>query len=128
MKKRNYAHLMDPKENPDYVRRSVKPPDWEVFGKRVNFVALRSFSVREGKICGYKEILDSYTVHNTLANVIWPSILFYLQIIWESWSRKLKSAIFFFLISGGMFRVREQEAIGHSFIQRKETLRFWKTD
>ncbi len=73
MKIRIYANLMEPRENPDYNRRGVKPPDWECFGNRTEFVALRSFPVMDGRIYDYSKYLDKYTVEHELAEVIWPS-------------------------------------------------------
>jgi hypothetical protein len=33
-KHRVYAHLLDPREHPDYTRRHVRPPSWDTFEGR----------------------------------------------------------------------------------------------
>ena len=68
-----YSHLLVPSEHPDYTRRAVKPPGWEVFDNQTEFTTLRSFNVRGGKITDIEKALDLYTVQNELGRVIWPS-------------------------------------------------------
>ena len=43
-KHRVYAHLLDPREHPDYTRRHVQPPSWDTFDGRTQFTALRENS------------------------------------------------------------------------------------
>ena len=38
---RIYAHLVDPREHPDYERRAVRPPDWEIFHNRTQMTSMR---------------------------------------------------------------------------------------
>ncbi len=68
-----YSRLMDPREHPDYDRRAVKPPSWDTFGNRTQFVALRGFGVENNRIVGFKEELDRYLNQFRLGNVVWPS-------------------------------------------------------
>ena len=36
---KTYPHRMDPRRHPDEVRRAVKPPSYETFGRRMQFMA-----------------------------------------------------------------------------------------
>src|SRR5512141_1511421 len=70
---RVYSHLLVPAEHPDYTRRAVKPPGWEVFDNQTQFTALRGFQVDDGKITDLQKALGLYTVTNDLGRVVWPS-------------------------------------------------------
>ena len=72
-KLRVYAHLMNPREHPDYSRRHVKPPGWDTFGNRTRFTSLRGFNVQDGKLVDYTDELDKYTRVHELGDIIWPS-------------------------------------------------------
>jgi hypothetical protein len=71
--RRIYSHLLDPRENPDYDRRAVKPPSWETFKNRTQFTCLRGFDVQNGRIIGYAEQIEKFTRTHELGDVIWPS-------------------------------------------------------
>ncbi|MGC8638575.1 MAG: hypothetical protein ACP5XB_01710 [Isosphaeraceae bacterium] len=71
--RRVYAHLLDPREHPDYDRRAVKPPSWETFGNRTHFTCLRGFGVEKDRIVGHVRELDRFTKQHELGDVIWPS-------------------------------------------------------
>ncbi|MCX5769713.1 MAG: hypothetical protein NTZ09_05510 [Candidatus Hydrogenedentes bacterium] len=70
---RVYPWLMDSRQHPDYARRHVQPPSWEIFGNATQFVALRGFTVENDEIKNYVEELDKYTKTFKLGNVVWPS-------------------------------------------------------
>ncbi len=70
---RVYSRLLDPREHPDDARRAVKPPDWSTFGGRTRFTTLRSFTIENGRITGFREKLDKYTLERRLGDVVWPS-------------------------------------------------------
>ncbi|MEW6237918.1 MAG: TIM barrel protein [Candidatus Omnitrophota bacterium] len=72
-KHRIYSHRLEPRENPDDSRRFVKPPDWETFGNRTRFAALRGFAVQDDQIIDYEKELDKYVRDFALGDVIWPS-------------------------------------------------------
>ncbi len=72
-KHRIYAHRLEPKEHPDYSRRSVQPPDWDTFGGQTRFTSLRGFAVKDDLIVDYAQELDKYTNTYQLGDVIWPS-------------------------------------------------------
>jgi len=71
--RRVYSHLLDPRENPDYDRRAVKPPSWETFKNRTQFTCLRGFDVQNDRIVGYAEQIEEFTRIHELGDVIWPS-------------------------------------------------------
>ena len=68
----HYPRLLDPAAHPDYARRHVRVPTWETFGNRTQFMTLRSFSERDGKLVGFGEELDRYVDRFGLGRVIWP--------------------------------------------------------
>ena len=70
---RVFFHLMEPRENPDYTRRAVRPPTWETFKGRTQFTCLRGFDVRDGKIIDYAQELEKFTRTYDLGTVVWPS-------------------------------------------------------
>ena len=72
MKHRVYAHLLDPREHPDYTRRHVRPPSWDTFDGRTRLMALRNFKIEGNRIVQYAEEIKKYTQDNQLATVIWP--------------------------------------------------------
>ncbi len=71
-----YGRLMDPREHPEYARRAVKPPDWELFGHRTHLHCLREFRVKDGRIVDIAADLDKYTKTHELGDVLWPSYPF----------------------------------------------------
>jgi hypothetical protein len=71
--RRVYSHLLEPGEHPDYDRRAVKPPGWEVFKNRTQFTCLRGFSVQDDRLVGFAEELEKFTRTHELGDVIWPS-------------------------------------------------------
>ncbi len=75
---RIYAHLLDPREHPDYARHHVKPPSWDTFDHQTQRVTFRRFTLEHGRIVHYAEDLEKYTRTYDLGNVIWPfcSMLF----------------------------------------------------
>lgn len=77
---RVYSHLLEPREHPDYDRRAVKPPTWETFGNRTQFIALRGFTVKDPDktIVDFEKELELYTRTHELGDVVWPfySIMF----------------------------------------------------
>ena len=64
---RIYNHAMNPRQHPDDLRRYVKPPDTNVFGNQIQFMALRDLAG------DFKKSLDTYTIKYDLGNIIWPS-------------------------------------------------------
>lgn len=73
MKHRVYAHLLDPREHPDYTRHHIQPPNWDTFGGRTQFATLRDFKIVDGKIVDYVGKMDKYSQQYGLGKVIWPS-------------------------------------------------------
>ncbi len=69
---RVYGALMNPREHPDDLRRYVKPPSWETFDNRTQFVALRGFPIETGRLVRFNEEIDKYTTTFGLGNVVWP--------------------------------------------------------
>lgn len=70
---RVYAHLLYPREHPDYARRYVRPPNWSTFGNRTHFMTLRDFDIEHGLIVKYREKIAKYTRANELGDVVWAS-------------------------------------------------------
>ena len=70
---RVYAHLLEPREHPDYARRWVKPPSWETFGNQTQFATLRGFAIENDVIVRYAEEIEKYTKTFDLGRVLWPS-------------------------------------------------------
>lgn len=58
-----YPHRMDPRRHPDESRRTVKPPSYESFGRRMQFIALRGTD---------KKAIERYIDRDGLGNVVWP--------------------------------------------------------
>ncbi|MDE3179299.1 MAG: hypothetical protein KGM47_06520 [Acidobacteriota bacterium] len=73
MKHRVYAHLLDPREHPDYTRHHIHPPNWDTFGGRTQFATLRDFKIVDGKIVDYAAKIAKYTEEYELGKVLWPS-------------------------------------------------------
>ena len=71
--RRVYSCLLDPRENPDYDRRAIRPPTWETFKNRTQFTCLRGFDVQNDQIVGYAEQIEKFTRIHELGDVIWPS-------------------------------------------------------
>jgi hypothetical protein len=70
---RVYMGLLEPREHPDYERRAVKPPSWDLFGNRTQFMALRGFTVKDQMIVDYAAELERYSRQYELGDVVWPS-------------------------------------------------------
>jgi hypothetical protein len=71
-KHRVYAHLLDPREHPDYTRRHVRPPTWDTFEGRTHLAALRGFKIEDSRIVDYVEKIEKYTQKSELGDVLWP--------------------------------------------------------
>lgn len=61
-----YPHRMDPRDNPAYARRPVKPPTADTFGHKMQFMALRELPEK-----GWREELDRYVTRDRLGDIIW---------------------------------------------------------
>jgi len=70
-KHRVYAHLLDPREHPDYARRHVRPPSWDTFNGRTQLTTLRDFKIEDGRIVHYVEKIEKYTQKCELGEVLW---------------------------------------------------------
>jgi len=70
-KHRVYAHLLDPREHPDYTRRHVRPPNWDTFEGRTHLATLRDFKIEDGRIVHYVEKIEKYTQKHELGDVLW---------------------------------------------------------
>ena len=70
-KHRVYAHLLDPREHPDYTRRHVRPPNWDTFDGRTHLATLRDFKIEDGRIVHYVEKIEKYTQKHELGDVLW---------------------------------------------------------
>ena len=70
---RVYSRLLEPREHPDYDRRSVKPPTWETFKNRTQFTCLRGFGQEGDRLVGFADEIEKFTRTHELGNVIWPS-------------------------------------------------------
>jgi hypothetical protein len=68
---RVYAHLLDPREHPDYTRRHVRPPSWDTFDGRTHLTCLRGFDIEDGQIVHYVEKIEKYTQKYELGDVLW---------------------------------------------------------
>ncbi len=66
-----YPHLLDPTIHPDYQRRHVRVPTWETFRNRMQFITLRNFGTKDGRLVGWREALDEYVDRFGLGNVLW---------------------------------------------------------
>ena len=64
---------MHPQEYSAFSRRVVPAVTWEDLDNRVQFVSLRGFQEKDGKLINFKETLDLYTKKHRLGNVVWPS-------------------------------------------------------
>ena len=71
--RRVYAHLLVPREHPDYTRRHVQPPSWDTFGGRTHLATLRDFEIQNAQIVGYVEKIEKYVHQNELGDVLWVS-------------------------------------------------------
>ena len=92
---RFYNFPMNPRQHPDDLRRSVKPPDSSTFGDQIQFMALRSL---EGD---YKKSIETYTIKYGLGNVIWPAYpLIYQQNLPEVVAELKKRNLFLFDLWG----------------------------
>ena len=67
---RIYAHLVDPREHPDYQRRAVRPPNWETFENRTHLNGLRYLTVQGDRIVHYAEDMEQYTKAYQLGDVV----------------------------------------------------------
>lgn len=71
-----YGQLLNPRGHPDDARRSVKPPDWGVFGNQAHFTTMRQFQIRDNKLVNYADDFERYTKTFDLGDVIWPNSRF----------------------------------------------------
>ena len=71
-KHRVYAHLLEPREHPDYSRRHVRPPSWDTFEGCTHLAALREFKIEESRLVDYVEEIERYTQKYELGDVLWP--------------------------------------------------------
>ena len=78
LERRVYAHLLDPRDHPDYARHYVHPPNWDTFDNRTQFATLRGFEMKGNLIINYTEAIQKYTTTYKLGDVLWPmySILY----------------------------------------------------
>lgn len=60
-----YPYRMDPRRHPDEVRRAVKPPSYESFGRKMQFIALRGTSPRD---------IEQYVDRDNLGDLLWPPV------------------------------------------------------
>lgn len=60
-----YSHRLDPRRHPDEARRSVKPPSYESFGRKMQFIAYRGLD-RSG--------IERYVEKDGLGDILWPPI------------------------------------------------------
>ena len=67
-----YPHPVDPEAYPDYTRRTVKVVTRADLDDRIQFTALRVFTIRDNKLEGFREDLDIYTTKLRIGNIIWP--------------------------------------------------------
>lgn len=65
---RLHSHPMSPKENPDYARRHVRPPERSLFGNRYDFTVFRKMNPKT-----LEAEIDRYTVSNRLGHIAWPN-------------------------------------------------------
>jgi hypothetical protein len=68
--RRVYSHLLDPRENPDYDRRAVKPPSWETFKNRTQFTCLRGFDVQNLHIAASTALLSQADISADAAGIL----------------------------------------------------------
>lgn len=66
-----WPYLVDPRQHPDYTRRQVQPPGWDVFHGQTQFAALRSLQIQGGRIVDFEALLDKYTKTYQLGDVLW---------------------------------------------------------
>ncbi len=73
-----YSHRMDPAERPEVERYSVRPPSWEAFDGKTQFITLRAFPSENDVGQKFDETLDRYQ-NAELGRIIWPhaSAIFY---------------------------------------------------
>lgn len=69
---RVYDHLLNPREHPDDNRRYVRPPDWNTFGNRTQFMSLRGFKMVDGNLVDYVEEMEKWARTFDLGDVFWP--------------------------------------------------------
>jgi hypothetical protein len=67
-----YPHPVDPESYPEYTRRAVKAVTRSDLDDQIQFTALRVFSIRDGKLEGFREDLDIYTGKLRIGKIIWP--------------------------------------------------------
>lgn len=92
---RIYDNSFNPHDHPDFSRKHVKPPNWELFNNKTQFITLRSL---EGD---FRKKLDDYTIKYDLGKVIWPSYTtLYLENIDSIVSEIKKRKLFLFDLWG----------------------------
>ncbi len=60
-----YPYRMNPRRHPDDERRTVKPPSYETFGRKMQFMAYRGIEIAE---------FDRQISQDGLGDIIWPPI------------------------------------------------------
>ncbi|MBR5759840.1 MAG: hypothetical protein IKX88_14720 [Thermoguttaceae bacterium] len=68
---RLYSYRMDPAERPEVERYAVRPPSWDVFDGKTQFITLRSFPSENDIGQRFDETLDQYQ-NAELGRIIWP--------------------------------------------------------
>ncbi len=69
--RRIWTQLVSPRQHPDYSRRHVRPPDWDVFRNQTQFAALRGLQIEDGRIVNFEPLLEKYTRTYQLGDVLW---------------------------------------------------------
>ncbi|MEN8255313.1 MAG: TIM barrel protein [Verrucomicrobiota bacterium] len=106
---------MDVAKYPEYQTRPVKVPSWETFDNRVQFIFLRIFAQRDGRLLEFGKELDLYTQEHRLGRVLWPFQYMYgAENLPELVDEIAKRNLFLFDVWGfvPMFDP-EQVALGH---------------
>lgn len=60
-----YPYRLDPRQHPDEARRAVKPPSYESFGRKMQFIAYRGLD---------KSGIVRYVEKDGLGDILWPPI------------------------------------------------------
>lgn len=70
--------LLDPRSYPDYSRRYVQPPTWDLFGGKTHFTTVRGFAREGDRLVRIGEDLDKFTGTKrlNLGDVVWPNSRF----------------------------------------------------
>ncbi len=113
----HYPYFQDPRQHPDYERRSIKVPTWETFDNTTQMTTLRTFpqkGTRRKILTDIAKTLDDYTVRYRLGRIIWPSIHhIYAENFWDLVAEIKKRDLFLFDIWGGVPGNPTNTAWGH---------------